>query len=164
MNCHLWADSHNHKDGEFLQWCIISRPRHPLIGAVIREIVARIITATEDQAGKAGVIGITGPLAFTEAILDAMPSENASHRITGESFSGNMLFNAITKDSRLTKHHHEMRCRERNYRLLTTPVVNPSLARRLRSKVESGCERDFARHLLVNFDMRHPPYSGGEKL
>ena len=156
MNCHLWTETHGHKDGEFLQWCIISRPRHPLIRAVVCEVLQRMITATEDQKGKNGVITITGPLAFTEAILTAMSVGETGCRIMQDSFRGKIFFNAITKDARLTKHHHGMRENERNYRTLTSPVMNPQAVRRLQTAVGKGGERDFALRLLSAFDRRHP--------
>jgi mannosyltransferase OCH1-like enzyme len=156
MNCHLWTETHGHKDGEFLQWCIISRPRHPLIRAVICEVVHRIITATDDQKGKNGVITITGPLAFTEAILNSMIVGETDCRIMQHSFRGKIFFNAITKDARLTKHHHGMRESERNYRTLTSPVINSQTIRLLQTAVGEGGERHFALRLLSAFDRRHP--------
>lgn len=164
MNCHLWTETHGHKDGELLQWCIISRPRHPLIRAVICEVVQRIITATEDQKGKNGVITTTGPLAFTEAILTAMRGGETGCRIMQDSFRGKIFFNAITKDTRLTKHHHGMRKKERNYRTLTSPVINSQAIRRLQTAVSESGERDFALRILGAFDRRQPRASEGVQL
>jgi mannosyltransferase OCH1-like enzyme len=164
MNCHLWAESHGHRDGEFLQWCIIARPRHPFMRAVICEVVLRIITATEEQRGKTGVITITGPLAFTDAILGAMSNGSAKYRIMQNSFRRKIFFNAITRDARLTKHHHAMRLSKRNYRSLTSPVINPEAVRRFQTELGKSSKRDFVLRLMSEFDARHPCATEGERL
>jgi mannosyltransferase OCH1-like enzyme len=56
--------------GEFQQWHVIAAPKHPFLEAVIERVVRNIHDpANRELSGKLGVIRITGPVPYTEAIL-----------------------------------------------------------------------------------------------
>ena len=56
--------------GEFQQWHIIARPRHPFLERVIRSVQMNIhcYTPSLDGTGKRAVLRVTGPIAYTKAI------------------------------------------------------------------------------------------------
>jgi mannosyltransferase OCH1-like enzyme len=56
--------------GEFQQWHIICRPGHPFLEAVITRVLRNIdaYRPWRDDIGKAGVLRLTGPIAYTLAI------------------------------------------------------------------------------------------------
>ena len=58
--------------GEFIQWLIAIRAKHPFLKAVIERVVRNIEADKLLSAGKAegwkGVLTLTGPIAFTQAI------------------------------------------------------------------------------------------------
>lgn len=64
--------------GEFQQWSVIAAPRHPFLKAVIARVLNNIRTYTPSQFGTDayGVLRVSGPIAFTQAIyplLDHYP-------------------------------------------------------------------------------------------
>ena len=60
-------------NGEFQNWWIISPPGHPFIKNVIDKVSKNILNCNyNDKTGKNGVLHITGPLAYTEAILEVL--------------------------------------------------------------------------------------------
>jgi hypothetical protein len=64
--------------GEFQQWNVIAAPQHPFLKAVIARVLNNIRTYTPSQFGTDayGVLRVSGPIAFTQAIyplLDHYP-------------------------------------------------------------------------------------------
>lgn len=58
------------KYGEFQQWYIISKPKHPILKIVIDNVVKKINNYTiSDGIGKSSVLKITGPIVYTESII-----------------------------------------------------------------------------------------------
>lgn len=56
--------------GEYQQWHIICRPDHPFLKTVIDTVIENIKTyRISDGVGKNGVLKLTGPIAYTEAIM-----------------------------------------------------------------------------------------------
>lgn len=57
--------------GEFQQWHIVARPQHPFLEQVIRAVQRNIqdYDAPRDGTGKRAVLRVTGPIAYTRAIL-----------------------------------------------------------------------------------------------
>ena len=156
MNCDRWIDSHGHIDGEFAQWCLIARPRHPLIKAVIIEVICRILAADKSVYGKFGVISTTGPLAFTDGLLNSMEKYSSICRIEKNSYSKRVYFNAISKSLRITKAHHGLRVPEHNYRLLSTPLTSESMSSILAQVKLSGDSISFAEDILADFNRLNP--------
>ena len=73
-----WADVPKHMfpageelpNGEFQQWHVIASPKHPFLEAVIDRVVKNIHDpANRGLTGKIGVIRLTGPVPYTQAIL-----------------------------------------------------------------------------------------------
>ena len=58
--------------GEFIQWFIASKSRHPFLKSVIEKVVRNIeaekLRSIDKAAGWKGVLTVTGPIAFTQAI------------------------------------------------------------------------------------------------
>lgn len=67
--------------GEFQQWHIIAAPGHPFLQAAISAVIRNIALYdfARDGAGKRAVVGVTGPLAYTRAIMPILAL--APHRI-----------------------------------------------------------------------------------
>ena len=57
--------------GEFQQWYIITKPNHPYLKAVINQVIDNITNYDLEKTGtgKLGVLKVTGPIAYTKAIL-----------------------------------------------------------------------------------------------
>jgi mannosyltransferase OCH1-like enzyme len=55
---------------EYQQWHIIASPKHPFLGAVIEAVLSNIdkYNPLTDGIGKRGVLRVTGPTAYTDAI------------------------------------------------------------------------------------------------
>lgn len=73
--CH-WAMEDNRDKlgnilGEYQQWHIICKPKHPYLDAVIRKVIKNIseYDVVLNGVGKPGVLRVTGPIAYTEAIM-----------------------------------------------------------------------------------------------
>jgi hypothetical protein len=69
--------------GEFQQWNVIAAPQHPFLRAVIARVLNNIRTYTPTQFGTDayGVLRVSGPIAFTQAIyplLDHYPHKIVS--------------------------------------------------------------------------------------
>lgn len=66
--------------GEFQQWNVMAEPQHPFLKAVIKRVFNNLRTYTPSQFGTDayGVLRVSGPIAFTQAIyplLDHYPHE-----------------------------------------------------------------------------------------
>jgi len=60
----------NMKHGEYQQWHIICRPKHPFLFAVINSVIKNILNYNiyVDGTGKKGVLKVTGPIVYTQSI------------------------------------------------------------------------------------------------
>ncbi len=115
--CHsLFED---HKDiignslGEFQQWHIICRPKHPYLEAVIRKVIKNIneYDVTLHGMDKQGVLMITGPIAYTKAIIPII--SNHKNRIFETNEDIGLIYNNIKKDhTYLFKNKHYSKVRE----------------------------------------------------
>lgn len=68
--------------GEYVQWCIISRPKHPLMLAVLIRVLRQIdaYNPYRDGMGFMGTIRTTGPAPYTLAIEDAIRRGEVGYR------------------------------------------------------------------------------------
>ena len=123
--------------GEFQQWHVIARPRHPFLAAVIDNVLANIETYRpwRHGTGKVGVLNVTGPVAYTRTlapILSAYPHR----RIADESEVG-LVYTILGGDAHKT-------LSGRHYSSYTHSIIRPkgadiatfpayAAARRLRS-------------------------------
>lgn len=66
--------------GEFIQWLIVARSRHPflkaVIGSLIKGIEAEQLSSGNRLSGWKGVLKLTGPIAFTRAIVGEIRKTN----------------------------------------------------------------------------------------
>ena len=73
--------------GEFIQWFIVAKSRHPFLKAVIEKVVRNIeaeqLRTVDKASGWKGVLTVTGPIAFTQAIAgvinEASMVRNSQH-------------------------------------------------------------------------------------
>jgi mannosyltransferase OCH1-like enzyme len=65
-----WGMSNKYPYGEFQQWHVIAAPGHPFLKAVIDAVVKNIDDYSVEKwgVGKLGVLSLTGPKVYTEAI------------------------------------------------------------------------------------------------
>ena len=70
-----------HARGELQQWHIITRPGHPFLEAVVRRVLWNLehYNPFRFGVGKMGVIRLTGPIPYTEAIVPLLSEQ--PHRI-----------------------------------------------------------------------------------
>lgn len=67
-----WADHLSYEDGEFINWFIACKPKHPLMKQVIDNIVEKIKKTKKNRTvlrGKTDVLFLTGPVLFTKTLL-----------------------------------------------------------------------------------------------
>lgn len=72
--------------GEYQQWFIICKPKHPFLEAVIRTVTQNILEFPERSrftSGRMGVLELTGPIAYSRAIQDYI---NQYSLIDGEKY------------------------------------------------------------------------------
>jgi mannosyltransferase OCH1-like enzyme len=69
---------------EFQQWHIIAAPGHPFLRAVIEKVLHNIdnYNPVLHQTGRAGVLGVTGPIAYTLAIAPLLKEHK--HRLVDD--------------------------------------------------------------------------------
>jgi hypothetical protein len=62
---------------EFQQWHIMARPQHPFLGAVLAHVSEKLrnYDPLRDGVGKRAVLQVTGPIAYTRAILPLLHSQ-----------------------------------------------------------------------------------------
>ena len=78
----LWpASAGLTENGEYQQWHVVSEPAHPFLKAVIEKVSHNIDTyePSRDGVGKKGVLAVTGPLAYTQAICGI--ADKHRHRV-----------------------------------------------------------------------------------
>jgi hypothetical protein len=77
----FWGERSRIPIYEFQNWWLIARPRHPSFEKLIVDICKNIATysAIRHGVGRMGVLGTTGPLAFTRSIYPTLTNRN--HRI-----------------------------------------------------------------------------------
>jgi mannosyltransferase OCH1-like enzyme len=96
--------------GEFQQWWLVARPKHPFLRAVIDRCVANIHAYIHDKGdnrtfGKLGVLTLTGPIAYTQSINPIVTHH--VHRFESHSFGGAFEYCRIDVDhTKIYKHHY----------------------------------------------------------
>ena len=109
--------------GEYQQWWIACRPKHPFLRSVIDRCVQNIREYVYDARdgttfGKLGVLVLTGPIAYTQAIHPLVRSGGC--RFVPSSLGGAMQYNRIGVD------HTKLYAR--HYSTLREPIVAPAKA------------------------------------
>jgi len=102
--------------GEFQQWHVISAPGHPFLERVINKVLFNIASynPARDGVGRKGVLRLAGPIAYTNAISNAL-SQHPYTRIDAE--SAGLIYKAIQKHKGIFTSH---------YSYLDTPIIQSS--------------------------------------
>lgn len=128
---HPWDFKQRLEEGEFQQWHIICAPGHPYIRQVIQCVMWNIdhYIPSMHGAGLYGVLRVTGPIAYTLAILPLLSANKhrlvASHEDIGLVYS---IYN-VSHNVLIFKH---------NYKILVEPVIRVSFVSNLLSYLY-GC-------------------------
>lgn len=105
--------------GEYQTWFIVAARGHPYLRAVISRVYSNILhyNAFVDGVGKLGVLGTTGPIAYSLAI-EAIKSDYPFREISNENDIGFVwtIFDDPTG--------HRLILPAKHYSLLTVPVVS----------------------------------------
>ena len=103
--------------GEYQQWWIACRPRHPFLLAVINKCLSNIKEYFYDEKdyttyGKFGVLKLTGPICYTQAITPILKQN--SYRFKHISFDNVFIYMNPVYD-----HNNE----PTHYSKLQTPII-----------------------------------------
>jgi mannosyltransferase OCH1-like enzyme len=106
----------NNTFGEFQQWHIICRPRHPFLYEVINQVIKNIDSYTiKVGVGKPAVLEVTGPIAYTQAISPIL--HKYIHRIVEINDSIGLTYNNLKNTS------HKNLFSKTHYSKITEPVI-----------------------------------------
>jgi mannosyltransferase OCH1-like enzyme len=107
------------KYGEYQQWHIICRPNHPYLKSVIEKVLQNILSyhASSDGVAKKGVLKLTGPIAYTLAILPIVNMHR--HRLFYAHENIGLVYNNIGKN-------HENLFDSPHYSKIKEPIVMTS--------------------------------------
>jgi hypothetical protein len=133
--------------GEFQQWHIICAPGHPFLKAVIEGVLRNIDTYRpwSHGTGQAGVLGITGPVAYTLAIQPLLPLH--PHRLV-DNESELFLEYSYMKDFL----HHRLFAK--HYTQLCEPVIAMTGAKAAATGAFLAARR--AKHRLADLIRKQP--------
>lgn len=110
----------NNMMGEYQQWHIICRPRHPFLYSVINKVMENIDNYTKDRfgVGKIGVLKVTGPIVYTNAIMPIR--KNHKHRLVNLNDFIGLVYNNIGKS------HSELFSKT-HYSKITEPIIEKNI-------------------------------------
>jgi mannosyltransferase OCH1-like enzyme len=100
--------------GEYQQWHIICIPNHPYLLNVINNVINNIenYDIKKDGTGKTGVLKVTGPIAYTNSIMQV----KANHTIHESNEYIGLIYNNISKS-------HESLFSKTHYSLIKEPII-----------------------------------------
>ena len=119
----LWpASAGVPENGEYQQWHIVSEPGHPFLAAVIARVSHNIdaYDPAVDGVGKKGVIAVTGPLAYSQAIC-AIAAQHR-HRVVDILGLG-FVYSIFETQTVQTAHQFQFKD---HYASLQDPIVIPA--------------------------------------
>lgn len=112
-------------DGEFQQWHVISVSGHPFLETVINNVCNNInhYNPVLHDCGAWGVLNLTGPIAYSEAIFPIL--ERYPHRLLGTHREIGLKYCAVSAEKENPNDHmaHVSIFSKRHYTKLKTPVV-----------------------------------------
>jgi mannosyltransferase OCH1-like enzyme len=113
----FWGSRAKIPTSEFLTWCIISKPRHKFLQKVVQDVTRDIETyhPALHGFGGMGVLGTTGPLAYTRSIFPILNDANWRQINIEEECIQYTIFNEIFAHRQVIG---------TNYRKHIRPVVN----------------------------------------
>lgn len=108
--------------GEYVQWCIISRPRHPLMYSVIIRVLQMIDSYNPYKVGMGfmGTIRTTGPAPYTLAIEEAIKRGEKGYRWVSFLKDLNIQYSIYEGKGKSLEHKKVLRS---DYHLGLRPVV-----------------------------------------
>ena len=115
----------NNANGELQQWHVIAVKGHPLLKSVIENVCNNIkhYNPIFHDFGSWGVVNLTGPIAYTEAIYPLL--KLYPHRIEFNHDELGLIYVAISSNDKLYGHHKVFN--KTHYSKLEEPVVNQPL-------------------------------------
>jgi hypothetical protein len=116
---HEWEFAGQIEGGEFQQWHVICPPGHPYLYAVIQAVMRNIdcYIPRMHGSGRNAVLRLTGPIAYTLAILPLLPLNR--HRLATDHEELGLEYSVYSQNGdhkRLFRTH---------YSALTAPIVQP---------------------------------------
>lgn len=129
---HEWEFAGKIEGGEFQQWHIICPPGHPYLYAVIQAVMRNIASYIPRMhgSGRNAVLRLTGPIAYTLAILPLLRS--GRHRLVADHEELGLDYSVYSRND-----DHKQLFRA-HYSELTIPVVRPGPFRRCLSAMYGG--------------------------
>lgn len=101
-------------DGEWIQWVIICRPKHPVWKHIIHDVLANFDKPEFTNAVGSAVCDITGPITYTNTIESHRHRYSFTDRGDYRDFLGLVYDNLPVDHSKALKHH---------YTTLTEPIL-----------------------------------------
>ncbi len=151
-NISLWKKKYGHKKGEFTSWCVIAKPRHPMIRHIITDIIGRIARSDGSEKGKNGVLRMTGPIGSTTTILNNIGKYKDCVKVMKNTFNRRMYFNGITKSKKFSNNHEAMRGEDRLYSIQETPIIDVESVKSLLDEYVGGRHPNLNKVIFANFD------------
>ena len=117
-----------HGLGEFQQWHIIAAPGHPFLKAVIERVLSNIdyYIPSIHGTGKGGVVRVTGPVAYTLAIIPLQ--RRFKHRFVRSESELGLRYSVLARNDS----HEELF--KAHYHKLNDPIINISFSKKLLSE------------------------------
>jgi len=106
--------------GEFQQWYIVSPPRHPFLQKTIERVCHNIdrYCLLTGEVGRIGVLKLTGPIAYTQAVVPLM--DRVDHSIVDAKVDLGFCYSCL-QEPRL----HKRSFRHKHYSRLKSPIIKP---------------------------------------
>jgi mannosyltransferase OCH1-like enzyme len=106
--------------GEFQQWFIVSPPGHPFLRKTVERICQNIdnYCPLTGEVGRAGVLKLTGPVVYTQAILSLM--DTVPHAIVDAEDDLGFGYSILPEPR-----SHETGYRHKHYSRQKCPIVKP---------------------------------------
>lgn len=115
-----WAKELDNENGEFQQWHIICRPKHPYLYSVIKYMIHLLENYSVNDGVGMYLLHITGPVMYTRAIMPILDLHH--HRITDTETDLGLIYNNTGDD-----YSHRKLTTKLHYSELTSPIVLPNL-------------------------------------
>ncbi len=118
--------------GEYQQWHIVAAPLHPFLEAVIQRVKKNIdnYDTLRDGVGKTGVIKVTGPIAYTQAIQSVQKDHNAFRYADAEDLG--FVFSIIGHDDEKLFYESYFK---NHYSLCTEPLLLPHFIKTIQDPI-----------------------------
>ncbi len=111
-------------EGEFQNWFVIARPRHPILMRVINRVInmIKLYRYSPLNVGKQAVIRTTGPIPYTLAIEPIL--YHHKHRVINSEHEG-LMYSSCAEPSSALKHVNLFK---NHYSLSKEPLILDAIA------------------------------------